>query len=85
MPTHHCYEDRLLDWQSYADQTIPDRLQERCNDLREWLLEHAPDCDHVQAHLTTGTPERAYWHYGYAVALRDVLALLKKSASPTQR
>ena len=39
------------------------------------------DCGHIQAHLDAGTSEQAYWHYGYAVALQDVLALLGGSAS----
>ena len=26
-----------------------------------------------QKHLDKGVPERAYWHYGYGMALRDVL------------
>ena len=74
-------KDHLLPWQSYAGQTIVDRLEERRNDLAEWLAEHGADCGHVQAHLDAGTSERAYWHHGYAVALKDVLALLTGSAS----
>ena len=73
--------DRLLPWQSHEGQTIVDRLQERGADLSEWLAENGSDCDHIQAHLDAGTPERAYWHHGYAIALRDVLALLTGSAS----
>lgn len=30
-----------------------------------------------QMHLCEGTPERVYWHFGYAVALKDVLRLLQ--------
>lgn len=62
-------------------QTIVEQLQERKDDLEQWLSEHAPGCGRAQAHLDADTPERAYWHYGYAVALRDVLALLTGSAS----
>ena len=73
--------DQLFPWQSYATQTIVGRLQERYTDLEEWLAAHAPDCGHAQVHLDAGTPERAYWHYGYAIALKDVLALLTGDAS----
>jgi hypothetical protein len=29
-----------------------------------------------QRHCEEGTPERAYWHHGYLMALRDVLRIL---------
>ena len=81
MATRNLRDDQRLPWQSHVGQTVVERLQERRDDLKEWLAEHAPDCDHAQTHLDAGTPERVYWHYGYAVALRDVLALLTRSAS----
>ena len=84
MSKNHSSDSQLLPWQSFAGQTMVDRLQERCDDISDWLMEHAPSCDHNQEHLNSGTTERAYWHYGYAVALRDVLALLKESASTSQ-
>ena len=34
-----------------------------------------------QRHLDAGTPEREYWHYGYMVALRDVIRLLTGQTS----
>lgn len=64
-----------------ADQDVLDKLHERERDLREWLAENAPECDQEQAHLDVDTRERVYWHYGYAVAVRDVLALLAGNAS----
>ena len=63
------------------EQAVVDKLQLRRNGLRKWLAEQAPNCDREQAHLDSGTSERVYWHYGYAVALRDALALLERSAS----
>lgn len=30
-----------------------------------------------QRHLDTGTDERAYWHHGYASALKDVLRMIQ--------
>lgn len=41
--------------------------------IESWLADNAPYLMADQKHLDDGSPERAYWHYGYAVALRDVL------------
>lgn len=48
----------------------------RAEELAEWLKVNAPHCSREQRHLDEGTRERAYWHYGYLSALRDILALL---------
>jgi len=53
--------------------TLAQMLEERIAALRGWLAGHAPACGREQAHLDEGTRERAYWHYGYLMALRDVL------------
>jgi hypothetical protein len=42
-----------------------------------WLQEDHPEVSQ-QKHLNAGSVEQAYWHYGYAIALRDVLTLLQK-------
>jgi hypothetical protein len=55
-----------------ADQNIDDRIDR----LAEWLAANAPECIE-QAHLDDGTRERAYWHYGYLTALRDMRELLR--------
>lgn len=55
-----------------ADQAIDQRI----DDLTDWLAANCPSCTHEQAHLDEGTRERAYWHYGYLVALRDLRDLL---------
>jgi len=47
--------------------------REMAEGLRKWLKENAPECCDEQRHLDAGTPERAYWHYGYLCALDDVL------------
>ena len=52
------------------------RIQERERVLREWLSANAPECFSEQKHLEEGSQERVYWHYGYMVALRDVVRLL---------
>jgi hypothetical protein len=40
-----------------------------CADFKEHLS--------AQRHLDAGTPERAYWHAGYASALKDILRTLR--------
>ncbi len=50
----------------------------RADGLREWLVENGQECFAEQAHLNEGSRERVYWHYGYLVALRDVLNLLAR-------
>lgn len=58
------------------ERTLEEALRERAEGLSAWLREHAPYCSEEQTHLDAESRERAYWHYGYAVALRDVLELL---------
>jgi len=41
---------------------------------RRWLQEHHPEVFTEQRHTVYGTPERAYWHHGYMMAIRDLLA-----------
>jgi hypothetical protein len=43
------------------------------------IADEAPYITADQRHLDANTPERAYWHYGYQAALRDVLALAERS------
>ena len=52
-------------------------LAKRIAPLSKWLAQHAPYCAAEQAHLDEGTRERAYWHYGYVVALTDVRDVLR--------
>ena len=59
------------------ESSIVEKLQIRCRGQLAWLKEEAPECFKEQLHTRRGTsPERIYWHYGYAIALRDVLNLL---------
>ncbi|WP_189048789.1 hypothetical protein [Aliidongia dinghuensis] len=53
-----------------------DAIDQRIGDLTEWLNENSPYCFADQAHLDENSRERAYWHYGYLVALMDVVKLL---------
>jgi hypothetical protein len=48
-------------------------LRERASELEHWLRECAPEAERQQVHLNEGTVARAYWNYGYLVALREVL------------
>jgi hypothetical protein len=57
-----------------------ERIERRMGDIRAWLLEQAPECFEQQRHLEDGTGERIYWHYGYMIALRDILGLLDDHA-----
>lgn len=50
----------------------------RADSLARWLEEHAPRCPSEQRHLDEGTQERAYWHYGYLMALRDMQSSIRK-------
>jgi hypothetical protein len=52
-------------------------LEKRIAPLAKWLAQHAAYCAAEQAHLDEGTRERAYWHYGYVVALADVRDVLR--------
>ena len=48
----------------------------RIESLTTWLKMECPKIAAEQKHLDDETAERAYWHYGYLVALRDVRDLL---------
>ncbi len=53
----------------------------RAQELERWLTTHAPECMTEQKHLDEGSAERAYWHYGYLSALRDIIKLMSTSTS----
>lgn len=55
-----------------AIRNIAERAANQC----AWVAGNAPHVTVEQKHLDEGSAERAYWHYGYMVALRDVLNLL---------
>ena len=52
---------------------MDDSIKHCAEALENWLQEHAPQVHKDQAHLDEGTDARAYWNYGYLMALRDVL------------
>jgi hypothetical protein len=69
------------------DCTEFEKIEARRRALNIWLTENAPACRSEQKHLEEGSQERAYWHYGYMVALRDVMQFLAgdNATSPNNR
>ena len=59
-------------------------LVERAKGINKWLMEVRPSCFAEQRHLDEGTIERAYWHYGYMVALNDALRIVTGEAPLTR-
>lgn len=59
------------------------KIEQRERDLTEWLRSAAPRCFSEQRHCEEGTQERVYWHYGYLMALRDVMSLLRGESEAT--
>ena len=53
-------------------------LERRIDALMEWLAKENGVSMGEQRHLDSGTPERLYWHYGYYMALRDILEMLPR-------
>lgn len=62
------FTESSLRTRRHVDQAIDERI----DGLTHWLSANCPRCEHEQTHLESGTSERAYWHYGYLMALRDV-------------
>lgn len=57
---------------------LREKLQKRADGIGEWLDEIGSRCRTEQKHTDEGTgTERVYWHYGYCVAILDVLEALK--------
>jgi hypothetical protein len=52
---------------------IKPALQTRCDQLHAWLEQNGRACWSKQVHLSNGTVEQIYWHFGYYSALRDIL------------
>jgi hypothetical protein len=54
------------------------RLRDRERGIQKWIKENHPTIQSEQKHLDEGSTERAYWHYGYMVGVRDVLNFLTR-------
>ena len=68
--------DRTKIMSSSTVETFVEVLQKRCDGQLSWLEENFPEVFREQLHTVKDTQERVYWHYGYAIALCDVLDLL---------
>jgi hypothetical protein len=62
------------------DRAHVQALSDKVDTLTAWMGEHAPFCEASQKHLDPGTPEQAYWHYGYLSGTRDVLKLIRQAS-----
>jgi hypothetical protein len=54
------------------------KIEKRATDLQKWLDENGKNCTNDQAHTLPNTTEKIYWHYGYMIALKDMLKLIEK-------
>jgi hypothetical protein len=72
--------DRVNEARGYplAPGQVEQVLVDETTALSEWLQANGPYCVAERAHLEAGSRERAYWHYGYLTALRDVQAMLSR-------
>ena len=55
---------------------LTETLEMRRDRLQKWLVEHAPE---VEVPLKLDTPEQAYWHLGYLIAVKDILRWLENN------
>lgn len=55
-----------------------ERIRRRNAGIPDWLRENHPECFREQLHADEGSRERVYWHYGYSVAIMDILRLLEE-------
>lgn len=51
------------------------KIQDRSNELKQWIADNAAECLIEAKHLHEGSRERGYWAHGYQTALLDVLRL----------
>jgi hypothetical protein len=57
------------------------KIEDRCRELKKWILSNAPDCMTDEKHLVEGGQERGYWAHGYLSALLDVVRLFSNDVS----
>lgn len=65
-------------------ETVVRNIDERCSELKNWILHNAPQCMLEEKQLVEGSQERAYWAHGYLTALLDVLRLFARERLVTQ-
>ena len=54
------------------------KIEERCTELKTWIVTNAPECVMESKHLVDGSQERGYWAHGYLNGLLDVLRLFSR-------
>lgn len=59
-------------------------LQRHANHF-DWLKKNHPEVFVEQKHCEEGSSERAYWHHGYMMAIRDVMRILGVMPSELRR
>lgn len=59
-----------------------ERFEQRIAGITEALTPQLELATHEQKHLDNGSIERTYWHYGYVVALKDVVKALASPEAP---
>jgi hypothetical protein len=60
-------------------------VERRIKDTAEWLKKNGGNFSSEQKHLDEGSQERIYWHYGYLVALKDMMRFLTGEAPPSRK
>jgi hypothetical protein len=60
------------------------KIEDRCRELKKWILTNAPHIINEERHLVEGSQERAYWSHGYLSALLDVVRLFSRDTSSQQ-
>jgi hypothetical protein len=68
-------QSRVLQAERRLIVDVLSRIKERELASVDWLKTHAPDLLDERWPPSCGPGERIYWHYGYAMALRDVMRM----------
>jgi hypothetical protein len=53
--------------------------EQRHAGMQDALIRDNPEIFEEQLHAQTGTKERVYWHYGYMMALNDLIGALRRA------
>ena len=53
--------------------SLDSSVVQRIEGIEKWLSEQPTDVKEEQSHLREGSRERLYWHYGYLMALKDLV------------
>lgn len=59
-------------------------IVERIASLEQWMRQYGSCALREQRHLYKDSVERAYWNYGYLMALREALALVTDQDSSSE-